>query len=197
MEYIYCAIFSDGTAKFGRSVDVWKRLYSLDAEGKRFGRILRSCLLSTVFDGVRDERNILECAAEMLDPVSRESFKAENPQHAAEVFNAARVPYLFCEMSNGAFGPVLTQNSFSPDFSKTTSEGGHIGKPTRKDRVKARILKVIDTYNGPVTRSIFKNRLLNYSDDYVGEVIEEMKADGVIRALEYEKSQCGYKYERV
>lgn len=197
MDYIYCAVFSDGTAKFGRSVDVWKRLYALDSEGKRFGRVLKSCFLSTVFDSVRDERNLLECAGESLEVVSRESFKVNGPADASEVFHAAKVPYLFCEMSDGSFGPMITQNSFSPDFSMATGEGGHIGRPSRKDRVEARILKLIDTYSGPVTRSIFKNRLLNYSDDYVNEAIADMTDRGVIVAKPHAQSQCGFKYERV
>ena len=59
MDYVYAAVFSDGTVKFGRSVDVWKRLYALDAEGCRFDNIMTCCFISTVFDAVKVERDLL------------------------------------------------------------------------------------------------------------------------------------------
>lgn len=196
MDYIYCAVFSDATVKFGRSVDVWKRLYSLDAESKRFGNSVKHCFLSTVFDSVRDERNLLEHAGEMLEVVSRESFKAESTASVAEVYHAARVPFMFCEMSDVAFGPMITKNSFSTNFDMASDKGGFISKPTRKDRVEARILKLIDTYSGPVTRSIFKNRLLNYPDFYVDEALSDMIGRGILSKEPHPTSQCGFKYVR-
>lgn len=196
MDYIYCAIFSDGTAKFGRSTDAWKRLYAHDSDAKRFGRVLSSCFISTVSDSVRDERNLLECAGLKLEFVSRESFKISGPEDAAEIFHDARVPYMFCEMSRGAFGPVITQNSFSTKFDMALGGGGTVGKPSRQERIQVRILKLIDTYSGAVTRAIFKNKLLNYSDDCVTEALDMMVSNGSIVKVPHSGSQCGFRYER-
>lgn len=196
MDYVYCAVFSDKTAKFGRSVDLWKRLYAHDSDGKRFGRTLRSCFISPVFDSVRDERNLLEIAAEMLPAVSRESFLVDNVSDVGDVFQAAKVPYIFCEMSDVAFGPVIGQNSFSTDFDMVAGSGGTFTRATRKDRLESRIMKLIDTYSGAVTRSIFKNVLLNYPDDYVSEVLDDMMARGEIVKIAHQRSKCGFRYER-
>lgn len=195
MDYIYCAVFTDNTAKFGRSVDVWKRLYALDAEGRKFGSRVSSTFISTVSDGVRCEREILTAAAELLEPVSRESFMSGSLADVVSVYDTVRLPYIFCAMGTETFGPAIGPNSFSPDFSLIEEGGGAGSKPTRNDRARNRVLKLFDTYSGSITRSIFKNRLLNYPDEMIDGVLEEMISDGSIVKIPYDKSQCGFRYE--
>lgn len=196
MDYIYGAVFSDNTVKFGRSVDVWKRLYSHDSDGKRFGRSLTSCFISTVFDSVRCERSILQTASDMLVAVSRESFHIKSISDVGEVFQASRIPFIFCEMGAEKFGPVIGQNSFSTDFDLVSNGGGFAKKATKKNRVEARILNVVGTYNGAVTGAILKNKLQNYPFDYVMEALDGMVDRGEIIKVENPASKCGFMYKK-
>lgn len=181
MDYVYGVLFTDGTAKFGRSTDLWKRLYAYDSEGKRQGNSLTSILFCPVIDGVKSERKLLVSASEMLEQKGRESFDAGSLEKVADVFDDCGVPYVACKMRGVPFGPELSIESFSPDLAKFNHVDMKSSSASRKDRIKIRILKAIDNYSGPVTESIIKNRLLNYPIQESMRVVEDMIEEGVIK----------------
>lgn len=195
MDYVYCVVFSDNTAKFGRSTDVWNRICSLDAEGKRFGRTPSACFVSTVFDGVRAERDVLRAAEDMLTQTSKESFIINGASCVARVLEAARIPYIFCHMMKDRFGMELSSNSFSTNFDLVIVDRHSHKEKGRKGRLKARILKVVSGYNGNVTKSILSNKIPTYNSELMDEVLLEMIEDGSLVREENLLSRCGWSYK--
>lgn len=183
MDYVYGIMFSDNTAKFGRSVDLWNRLYSFDSEAKRYGARIVACLISTVSDGVKHERQLLDAASSMLEHKSRESFTASSILAVSQVFDDCRIPYMACKVGESPFGPVIDSNSFSPDLS-LFEKGDAVGvKASRDERIKRRILRAVDTYSGPVTDSIIRNRLLNYSHEEIQQVLDGMVGEELEKSI--------------
>lgn len=182
MEYVYAAIFTDNTVKFGRSTDVWSRLYAYNAESVRHQNRLVACFISTVFDSVDVERELIKCAVNLgMDMTSREGFSYNKLTDVRDVFRTIRLPYIFCEMSRDGFGPVLAKNSFSTDFDKVDLEFSS-NDVSRQSRIEARVVNLVKTYSGPVTPSILRNRLLNYPIEEVMSVVDAMvKKNTVIR----------------
>lgn len=179
MDYIYAAITSDGIVKVGRSTDVWTRLYALDSESKRYGVSVDYCLISTVFDSVRVERELLDVFRGSMDSVSRESFKFDEYEDIFHAFNLARVPFLLCEMSSDKFGPVLAKDSFSPT-TDNMAKGRLKDVLSQSERIERRIIKVAETYSGKYTNAIIKNRTSYYDFKVVMNIVDDMVKRGAL-----------------
>lgn len=196
MEYIYAALFSGGVVKFGRSVDVWHRMTAYEAEVRRQGGAIQMVMVSTVFDAVECERQLLDAARSRLLVVSRESFKYAFPKDVAEVFRLARFSFISMIPDTDKFGFKLTQESFKGSF--INYEARSVNRVSNlEDKIDIRMLKKITAYSGNFTSAIASNKMPNETRDTITDSLTRLCEKGLIQKLPSTGSRDGFMYRLV
>lgn len=174
MPNVYAAVFDSHVVKFGRSKNPHKRIGEHVTNAKAHGATLTDVLLSCVSNDVRDEELLLSAADDLLERVSRESFKFRTLDQVGAVFTEVRIPFIICGVSWSPYKLIIDAKSFDENL-----DGRSLGSPAEKlSKIEAKILDFIRSKGGEAMHRDISRSIPEASGGKVDRYISAMVASG-------------------
>lgn len=174
MPNVYAAVFDSHVVKFGRSKNPHKRIGEHVTNAKAHGATLTDVLLSCVSNDVRDEELLLSAADDLLERISRESFKFRTLEQVGAVFTEARLPFIICGVSWNPYKLIIDAKSFDENL-----DGRSLGSPAEKlSKIEGKILDFIRSKGGEGRHGDISRSIPEASSAKVDRYISAMVASG-------------------
>jgi len=173
VDFVYCIVFDNKIAKFGKTTNLLRRLKEHDSNARHHGARALLLMASAVTDGGKEEFGLLRSAKAKISQVSQESFKFENSDDLRQVFRDCRLPYMVMTVDRNPLRLIYSDLTLSGDFDLSQKV-----KMTKFDNDKYRISSVLS--NGWMKFESIRDSLRDISSVRLSSALCSLVADGEV-----------------